>query len=127
MRARDQSSIFSTGGKFRPDYGLLLELHALTLVTCSYALLCMPSGNFTFAFVTSHGCHIKLSFKTYGIHTTDIYIYTCTHMKNPQFDSLVWGLVTLAPIIHLGMHLLYHHGAACMSLMTRSNVSAFHH
>ena len=39
MRARDQSSIFSTGGKFRPDYELLLELHALTLVTCSYALL----------------------------------------------------------------------------------------
>ena len=39
MRARDQSSIFSTGGKFRPDYGLLLELHALTLVACSYALL----------------------------------------------------------------------------------------
>ena len=31
MRARDQSSIFSTGGKFRPDCGLLLELHALTL------------------------------------------------------------------------------------------------
>ena len=24
---------------FRPDYGLLLELHALTLVTCSYAFL----------------------------------------------------------------------------------------
>ena len=39
MRARDQSSIFSTGGKFRPDYGLLLELHALTLVARSYALL----------------------------------------------------------------------------------------
>ena len=39
MRACDQSSIFSTGGKFRPDYGLLLELHALTLVTRSYALL----------------------------------------------------------------------------------------
>ena len=39
MRTRDQSSIFSTGGKFRPDYGLLLELHALTLVVCSYALL----------------------------------------------------------------------------------------
>jgi len=32
MRARDQSSIFSTGGKFRLDYGLLLELHALTLL-----------------------------------------------------------------------------------------------
>ena len=26
-------------GKFRPDYGLLLELHALTLVARSYALL----------------------------------------------------------------------------------------
>ena len=39
MRARDQSSIFSTGGKFRPDYGLLLELHALTLVARSYAFL----------------------------------------------------------------------------------------
>ena len=39
MRARDQSSIFSTGRKFRPDYGLLLELHTLTLVARSYALL----------------------------------------------------------------------------------------
>ena len=39
MRARDQSSIFSTGGKFRPEYGLVLELHALTLVAHSYALL----------------------------------------------------------------------------------------
>ena len=39
MRTRDQCSIFSTGGKFHPDYGLLLELHALTLVACSYALL----------------------------------------------------------------------------------------
>ena len=29
----------STGGKFRSDYELLLELHALTLVACSYALL----------------------------------------------------------------------------------------
>ena len=51
MRARDQSSIFSTGGKFCPDYGLLLELHALTLVARSYALLllfvcvlCVHSG-----------------------------------------------------------------------------------
>ena len=26
-------------GNFAPDYGLLLELHTLTLVTCSYALL----------------------------------------------------------------------------------------
>ena len=39
MRARDQSFIFSTGGKFCPDYGLLLELHALTLVARSYVLL----------------------------------------------------------------------------------------
>ena len=39
MRVHDQSSIFSIGGKFRPDYGLLLELHALTLVARSYALL----------------------------------------------------------------------------------------
>ena len=39
MHARDQSSIFSIGGKFRPDYWLLLELHTLTLVTRSYALL----------------------------------------------------------------------------------------
>ena len=37
-RARDQW-IFSIGGKFRPDYGLLLELHALTLVARSYVLL----------------------------------------------------------------------------------------
>ena len=37
MRARDQSSIFSTGGKFRSDYGLLLELHALTLVAHALA------------------------------------------------------------------------------------------
>jgi len=43
MRARDQSSIFSTGGKFRPDFGLLLELHALTLVARSYVLLTTSS------------------------------------------------------------------------------------
>ena len=34
-RAFDQCSIFSTIQKFRPDYGLLLELHALTLVAPS--------------------------------------------------------------------------------------------
>ena len=33
------SVLFFTGGKFCPDYGLLLELHALTLVARSYALL----------------------------------------------------------------------------------------
>ena len=44
MRPHDQSTIFSTGGKFRPDYGLLLELHALTLVTHTYAGL-VPGHN----------------------------------------------------------------------------------
>ena len=39
MRASDQCSNFSIGGKFCPDYGLLLELHALTLAARSYALL----------------------------------------------------------------------------------------
>ena len=39
MCAHDQSSIFSTGRKFRPDYGVLLELHALILVAGSYVLL----------------------------------------------------------------------------------------
>ena len=38
-RARDLCTIFSTGGKFYPDYELLLELHTLTLVARSYALL----------------------------------------------------------------------------------------
>ena len=51
MHARDQSSIFSTGRKFRSDYGLLLQLHTLTLVARSYAFLlqlwrksCLISG-----------------------------------------------------------------------------------
>ena len=39
MRACDQDSIFSTGRRFYPDYELLLELHALTLVARSFALL----------------------------------------------------------------------------------------
>ena len=43
-----------------------------------------------------------LYLKTYGLHTTDvhsvyIYIYVYMYMKNPQFDSLVWGSLTLAP------------------------------
>ena len=42
MCARDQCTIFSIGGKFRPDYGFLLELHALTLVARSYVLLLLP-------------------------------------------------------------------------------------
>ena len=40
--------------------------------------------------------------KTYRLHKTDvhsvhIYIYIYTYMKNPQFDSLVWGSLILAP------------------------------
>ena len=50
--ARDHCTIFSTGGKFRPDYGLLLELHALTLVARS---LCALVGNYTGK--TSHNWH----------------------------------------------------------------------
>ena len=55
MRARDQCSIFSTGGKFRPDYGLLLELHALTLVARSYVLLSqiISYGNMATSFQTA--------------------------------------------------------------------------
>jgi len=49
MRACDQNSIFSTGGKFRPDYGLLLELHVLTLVARSYALLLVVTISFVIA------------------------------------------------------------------------------
>ena len=56
MHARDQSSIFSTRGKFRPDYGLLLELHALTLVARSYALLILPRG----WYVCACGLHFML-------------------------------------------------------------------
>ena len=46
MRAHDQRSIFSTGRKFYPDYGLLLELRALTLVARSYALLLLRSATY---------------------------------------------------------------------------------
>ena len=45
MCACDQCTIFSTGEKFCPDYGLLLELHALTLVDHSYALLVKPMAS----------------------------------------------------------------------------------
>ena len=44
MRARDQCSIFSTDGKFHPDYGLLLELHALIPVARSYAFFLQNQG-----------------------------------------------------------------------------------
>ena len=63
MRARDQSSIFSTGGKFRPDYGLLLELHALTLVAHSYALLTelIPSSPTRYATRSCPLCEIQVA------------------------------------------------------------------
>ena len=61
MRARDQSFIFSTGGKFRPDYGLLLELHALTLVACSYALLPALNGTVMVVDLQTAGFSSKVS------------------------------------------------------------------
>jgi len=45
MHARDQSSIFSTGGKFRSDYGLLLEL---THSYSSHPFLCALEGIYSF-------------------------------------------------------------------------------
>ena len=63
MRARDQSSIFSTGGKFRPDYGLLLELHALNQVARYYALLvCMPACMYVCMHVVVHVCMLYSTF-----------------------------------------------------------------
>ena len=53
MRGREQNSIFSAGGKFRPDYGLLLELHTLTRVTRSYALLVRHNhSGYTYTYTT---------------------------------------------------------------------------
>ena len=44
-RAHDQHSIYSMVQKFCPDYWLLLELHTLTLVTCSYAFVLRDMAN----------------------------------------------------------------------------------
>ena len=86
VRARDQSSIFSAGGKFRPDYGLLLELHALTLVARSYALLlphthvAVPDRNqmlFHHEFQAHHQdqstvlFNIHQGWSSYALHTVD--------------------------------------------------------
>ena len=39
-----------------------------------------------------------LYLKTYGLHTTDVHsVYIYMYMKNPQFDSLVWDSLILAP------------------------------
>ena len=46
-RTHDQCSIFSMVQKFFPDYGLLLELHALTLDAHSYLLLIPHMDVFT--------------------------------------------------------------------------------
>ena len=61
MCAHDQSSIFSTGGKFCPDYGLLLELHTLTLLARSYALLAEGSK------VSSQPCFTILPDRTFHV------------------------------------------------------------
>ena len=60
MRARDQSSIFSTGRKFRPDYGVLLELHALILVAGSYVLLIHYRTTSWFGHTHTHTLHHDL-------------------------------------------------------------------
>ena len=62
MRAHDQSSIFSAGGKFHLDYGLLLELHAFTLVARSYN---------TLAFITLYGEQSGISW-AYSVKTNEI-------------------------------------------------------
>ena len=69
MRARDQSSIFSIGRKFRPDYGLLLELHALTLVARSYALLIEPYHLHVYESVSI----LKLELTSWRFRFTDKY------------------------------------------------------
>ena len=61
MHARDQCStcIFSTVQKFCPDYGLLLELHALTLVLCTLGLA-MNQVNFTASYQVWHAMLVSL-------------------------------------------------------------------
>ena len=74
MRARDQSSIFSTGGKFCPDYGLLLEFHTLTLVARSYVLLALSIEKFDLVIVVTVVCACKWS----HLHHAN----QCTHLKS---------------------------------------------
>ena len=57
MRAHDQSSIFSIGEKFHSDYGLLLELHALTLVARSYALFVVAVCSKRSSYLLSSGIY----------------------------------------------------------------------
>ena len=66
---RDQCSIFSTGGKFRSDYGLLLELHAITLVARSYALLVSRMVFITQLTRRSHTCKLELDETVCEYHT----------------------------------------------------------
>ena len=64
MCAHDQSSIFSTSRKFRPDYGLLLELHALTLVARSYPLLLQLLTIIVQYTIVPHVLHIQCMLQT---------------------------------------------------------------
>ena len=76
MRARDQSSIFSTGGKFRPDYGLLLKLHALTLVARSYALLtnvqCLAGGILSGHTCSMHQCIVSPDLRVVQLYNSNV-------------------------------------------------------
>jgi len=59
MRARDQSSIFSIGGKFRPDYGLLLELtHSYSIRPFLYVLAPAPMHEQSLNYIS----HLHASF-----------------------------------------------------------------
>ena len=78
MRAHDQSSIFSTGRKFHSDYGLLLELHGLTLVAHSYALLLDLIEVTLTWFTVARGMVSKLIFWT-GLHTNTIRLIEWHH------------------------------------------------
>ena len=87
MHARDQSSIFSTGGKFRSDYGLLLELHTLTLVTCSYALtLSYPIVTLLLSVITA------MKYWAYGGHHRQVSLYC--EMKESGRGTIMYSLKT---------------------------------
>ena len=98
MRACDQSSIFSTGGKFHPDCGLLLELHAFTLVAHSYTLLNKVEDTK----VKMVSCYYQLV-SVIGQYTTDAVICVLDHNQTElgtgqggyAFVLLVLLLVTL--------------------------------
>ena len=116
MRACDQSSIFSIGGKFCPDCGLLLELHALTLIARSYVLL-----------ATS----LHVIYSPTGLSTTMQVIETKTNQR--ALKILVCSLASHADSLHKtailipGYHVLYGWSLskliAVIMLVTRATIT----